>query len=313
MTGSPEPDDPWTGLGWDDGWRDAFARLPGTPARVGRVDRGWLRVLHREGARSLAAPADGPAPVTGDWVACAFDDEPPGVLAVAPRRTALVRRDPADNAPRPQVLAANMDHVWIVHAVDQPLRAGWLDRALVVAHGSGADVLVVVMKADLDGADDVIAGLAALAPGVEVHAASTVDGAGVAALRTRLCDGRSAALLGRSGAGKSSLINALLGEATHRTGEVRAGDAKGRHTTTRRSLVRVGGGTVIDTPGVRALGLWDPAHGLALTFPEIAHLATRCRFTDCSHTHEPGCAVRSALDEGDLASDRYQRYVTLSD
>lgn len=307
------PDDHWVALGWDDGWEQALAHLPGRPARIARVDRGRLRILERDGPVSVEPPDDGPPLVTGDWVTCTFDGDRPAVVGRAQRRTELVRRDPAENAPRAQVLAANMDQVWIVLAVDQPLRAGWLDRALVVANGSGADVLMVVAKADLTGTDDVIAGVEMLAPGVEVCTTSTVDGAGVAALRDRLRNGCCAALLGRSGAGKSSLINALLGEAAHRTGQVRAGNARGRHTTTRRSLVRIGGGTVIDTPGVRALGLWDPARGLALTFPDIAELATHCRFADCTHTHEPGCAVGAARDDGDLDDDRYRRYLTLSD
>lgn len=306
-------DDHWVALGWDDGWEQALAPLPGRPARIARVDRGRLRILERQGPVSVDPPVGGPPLVTGDWVTCTFDGDRPAVVGRAERRTELVRRDPAEHTVRPQVLAANMDEVWIVHAVDQPLREGWLDRALAVAHGSGAQVLMVVAKADLDGADGVVTDIEALAPDVEVHTTSTVDGTGVAALHDRLRDGRCAALLGRSGAGKSSLINALLGAAAHRTGAVRPGDARGRHTTTRRSLVRVGGGAVIDTPGVRALGLWDPARGLALTFPDIAELAAHCRFADCSHTHEPGCAVRAARDNGDLDGDRYRRYLTLSE
>lgn len=307
------PDDHWVALGWDDGWERALATLPGRPARIARVDRGRLRILDREGPVSVDPPLAGPPLVTGDWVTCTVDGDRPMVVGRAERRTALVRRDPAEHIDHPQTLAANMDQVWIVHAVDQPLRGGWIDRALVVGHGSGADVVIVVAKADLDDGDQVADAVAALAPGVEIAATSAVDGRGIAELRDRLLDGRCAALLGRSGAGKSSLINALRGDATHRVADVRAGDARGRHTTARRSLVRVGGGTVIDTPGVRALGLWQPARGLALAFPEIAGLAAHCHFADCSHTHEPGCAVLAARRAGDLAEDRYTRYVALSD
>jgi ribosome biogenesis GTPase len=312
VTAVPDADRRWAGLGWDRTWHDVFTRLPGAPARVSRVDRGRVRVLLRGGDASAAQPLDGTTPVTGDWVACVTDDDQLLIAAVAPRRTALTRRDPADNVPAPQVLAANMDQVWIIHAVDQPLRSGWLDRALVVAHGSGAAPLVVVAKRDLPDVVDVTATVRRLAPDIEVVEASSMDGHGVDGLRRRLDRGRCAALLGRSGAGKSSLINALLGAAALRTGAVRD-DAKGRHTTTRRSLVAVGGGTVIDTPGVRALGLWEPAAGLDRTFPRIARLARDCRFADCSHRHEPGCAVLAARDAGRLDADRYSRYITLRD
>lgn len=313
MTATGDGDRELRGLGWDEGWADAFVPLPGRPARVARVDRGWLRVWDRDGEATIAQAPATPTPVTGDWVACTAGDDERRVLAVAPRRTALVRRDPADSAPRPQVLAANMDQVWIVHAVDQPLRGGWLDRALVVAHGSGADPLLVVAKRDLPRADGVIAEMGALAPDVGVLATSSTDGDGIDELHARLRDGGCAALLGRSGAGKTSLINALLGSGSHRTAAVRLGDARGRHTTTRRSLVRVAGGSVIDTPGVRAIGLWDADVGLALTFPVIADLAIDCRFGDCSHRHEPACAVLAARDDGRLSIGRYDRYITLSD
>lgn len=299
-------------LGWDAGWEAAFAGVPGAPARVTRVDRGWLRVDDGVEVSTVAQPLAGPSPVTGDWVARTVTDGEARVSHVARRRTALVRRDPADSTPVPQALAANMDEVWVVHAVDQPLRAGWLDRALVVAYGSAAHPVVVVAKADLDGADEVLATARALAPHTDLATASSTDGRGVAELRARLTAGRCAALLGRSGAGKSSLINALTDGGGQATAAVRDGDARGRHTTTRRSLVRVADGTVIDTPGIRAIGLWEPAEGLAGTFPDITALAGDCHFGDCTHRHEPGCAVRAGRDEGTIAPDRYDRFITLS-
>jgi ribosome biogenesis GTPase len=231
---------------------------------------------------------------------------------MARRRTALVRRDPGEE-PAPQALAANMDQVWITHAAGHPLRAGWLDRALVVAYGSGATPVIVVTKTDV--APDVgtlTNEIAALAPGVALVVTSTIDGRGLDTLGTRLQGGRCAALLGRSGAGKSSLVNALSGGTDQRTGTVRTTDGRGRHTTTRRALVTVGGGSVIDTPGLRALGLWEPEMGLRLAFPEISELAASCRFNDCRHQNEPDCAVLLARDTGRLSSDRYRRYITLS-
>jgi ribosome biogenesis GTPase len=300
-------------LGWDGTWAEVFVMLPGTPARVTRMDHGRARALTRSGPVSATPAGDLDRLVTGDWVAITGDDTGPAtVTAMAPRRTALVRRDPGEE-PAPQALAANMDQVWITHAAGHPLRAGWLDRALVVAYGSGATPVIVVTKADL--APDVgtlTNEIAALAPGVALVVTSTIDGRGLDTLGTRLQGGRCAALLGRSGAGKSSLVNALSGGTDQRTGTVRTTDGRGRHTTTRRALVTVGGGSVIDTPGLRALGLWEPEMGLRLAFPEISELAASCRFNDCRHQNEPDCAVLLARDTGRLSSDRHRRYITLS-
>jgi ribosome biogenesis GTPase len=300
-------------LGWDATWAEVFVMLPGTPARVTRMDHGRARALTRSGPVSATPAGDLDRLVTGDWVAITGDDTGPAtVTAMARRRTALVRRDPGEE-PAPQALAANMDQVWITHAAGHPLRAGWLDRALVVAYGSGATPVIVVTKADL--APDVgtlTNEIAALAPGVALVVTSTIDGRGLDTLGTRLQGGRCAALLGRSGAGKSSLVNALSGGTDQRTGTVRTTDGRGRHTTTRRALVTVGGGSVIDTPGLRALGLWEPEMGLRLAFPEISELAASCRFNDCRHQNEPDCAVLLARDTGRLSSDRYRRYITLS-
>jgi ribosome biogenesis GTPase len=300
-------------LGWDATWAEVFVMLPGTPARVTRMDHGRARALTRSGPVSATPAGDLDRLVTGDWVAITGDDTGPAtVTAMARRRTALVRRDPGEE-PASQALAANMDQVWITHAAGHPLRAGWLDRALVVAYGSGATPVIVVTKADL--APDVgtlTNEIAALAPGVALVVTSTIDGRGLDTLGTRLQGGRCAALLGRSGAGKSSLVNALSGGTDQRTGTVRTTDGRGRHTTTRRALVTVGGGSVIDTPGLRALGLWEPEMGLRLAFPEISELAASCRFNDCRHQNEPDCAVLLARDTGRLSSDRYRRYITLS-
>ena len=302
--------DVFAALGWDPGWEQEFSDRSGTPGRVTRVDRGVLHVLTRAGPVLAPPAADVPAVVTGDWVALNAGDLVQ-VSALVARRTALVRRDPGEE-PAPQLLATNMDQVWIVHAVEQPLRAAWLDRALAMAHGSGATPVVVLTKIDqVTDAGELCERIATLAPGVATAATSATGHHGLQPLITRLHNGRTAALLGRSGSGKSSLVNALAG-AAQRTAAVRVGDARGRHTTTRRALVLTAGGSVIDTPGIRALGLWKPAKGLALTFPDIAELATHCRFDDCRHRDEPGCEVRSAVKEGRLPSDRYGRFITLS-
>lgn len=305
MTSTPQ--DVLAVLGWDPAWVAEFDHLPGTPARVARVDRGAVRALTASGPVTVAAPL-GSTLVTGDWVAM----QDAGVTH-ASRRTALVRRDPAAE-PAPQTLAANMDQVWVVHAAQRPPRAAWLDRALVVAYGSGAAPIVVLAKTDLVAdIEHLVAATRAVAPHTQVMATSAVTGEGIDALGDRLRGGRCAALLGRSGAGKSSLVNALAGAAAQTTRQVRGGDTRGRHTTTRRALVLVAGGSVIDTPGLRAIGLWQPQAGLRCVFPDIARLAQQCHFNDCTHRHEPRCAVHQAHTDGVLSPDRYERYLTLSE
>ncbi|MGY1771382.1 ribosome small subunit-dependent GTPase A [Blastococcus sp. SYSU D00813] len=289
-------------LGWDD---DRAAELPaGTdPARVARVDRGLLTVWTAAGERRVhPSPAvwEGTGPAVGDWVALR------GELAVAvlPRRTAFVRTS-AGRTSTPQVVAADLDTVLVVDALGGPARMRRIERYLAVAWGSGATPVVVLTKADLsdDPAGDV-ADIAAALPGVDVLAVSAVTGEGLDALRALLGPGRTAAMVGPSGVGKSSLVNALVGEELVATGEVRSADRRGRHTTTARELHRLpGGGLLVDTPGMRELALvggMADVEGIDTTYADVADLAVSCRFRDCRHRTEPGCAVLAAVESGAL-------------
>jgi ribosome biogenesis GTPase / thiamine phosphate phosphatase len=245
-----------------------------------------------------------PLPAVGDWISVASG----AVREVLPRWSALARADPGDAGV--QTLAANVDLVLVTAPADRssPSR---VERELTLAWDSGAVPLVVVTKCDLD-SGAVAETLAARVAGVDVIAVSAVSGEGTAELRARLSPDRTAVLLGPSGAGKSTLANALLGVERLATGNVRDGDRRGRHTTTARQLVAVpGGGVLIDTPGLRSLGL--PADiEIAAGFPDIEALAERCRFADCAHEGEPGCAVAAALASGELAPERLQSFRKLA-
>lgn len=277
------------------------------PARITRVDRGLFTALTDEGERRVRAvpalvDAGEATPVVGDWVA--LDGE--RVVAVLPRRTAFVRTV-AGRTSAAQVVAANLDVVLVVDALAGASRLRRVERYLAVAWSSGAIPVVVLAKADL--CDDIPAAVQQVAEdalGVEVLAVSARTGEGMDALRALLRPGSTAAMVGPSGVGKSSLLNALAGRAVAGTQEVRDSDGRGRHTTTARELhVLPGGALLVDTPGMRELALYDDADGLATAYADVEELAAACRFRDCGHRGEPGCAVAAAIDDGRLDPARF--------
>lgn len=249
-------------------------------------------------------------PVVGDWVAARMVGPRQALVeAVLPRRTCFSRRAPGGREEE-QSLAANIDLVFLVCALDGDFNLRRLERYLTLAAESGAHPVVVLTKADLCGdLAGPIRQAAAVAHDAPIVATSTKSDPGIEGLRAFLGPGRTVALLGSSGVGKSTIVNALLGEERFRTGEVRPSDGKGRHTTTHRELTPLPtGGALIDTPGLRELQLWAGAESVDQTFDEIAAASAACRFRDCSHNGEPGCAVREALDAGTIASERWQSY-----
>jgi ribosome biogenesis GTPase len=231
--------------------------------------------------------------------------------AVLPRRTAFVRHGSTD-ATAGQVLAANVDVVLVAVPLSAAPHLRRLERFLTLAWESGAQPVVLLTKADLcDNLSGVLWDVGNAAPGCPVHAVSVVDGTGLDDVRSHTLPGRTVVLLGASGVGKSTLANALLGTTYLATTATRS-DSKGRHTTTHRELIPLPGGAVlIDTPGLRGLQLWDAAEGLDRTFAEVEALAAQCRFSDCAHDTEPGCAIRAALAAGTLDERRWESYQKL--
>ena len=311
-------------LGWDAERQARFVEhepLGLVPGRVAVQHRGAYDVITDRGelrcevpqrlVRQAASPADLPA--VGDWVAVEPTEAGKGVIqAVLPRRTRFSRlaaHDPGSQTTHEQVVAANVDVVFVVTSITDDLSARRLERYLTLGWESGARPVVLLTKADLvDDTAPAIAEVSAVAFGVPVHAVSVRTGVGLDAVLAELPPGDTAALLGSSGVGKSTLINTLLGEELLATQEVRS-DGKGRHTTVRRELIRLpGGGLVIDTPGMRELQLWVADHGLEEAFDDVTSLFAGCRFNDCSHESEPDCAVLAALADGTLTPERWDSY-----
>jgi ribosome biogenesis GTPase len=308
-------------LGWDDHVAAAYARhdrADQRPGRVTRAYRGVCTVLTAAGTvratmsgALLAVAAEDPVglPCAGDWVVVrTWPDDRLTAEVVLPRRTAIVRRT-AGKESQGQVLAANVDAAAVVEPMDPEPDLGRIERLLSLAWESGAPPLVLLTKADLAADPAAVADqVSDVAPGVPVHAVSAVTGLGLELVRPLVAHGSTLGLLGPSGAGKSTLVNAIAGATVMATRALRV-DGKGRHTTTHRALVPLpGGGAVLDTPGIRAVGLLDAESGLAQAFADVVDLAVDCRFRDCSHNGEPGCAVQAALESGDLAPRRMESW-----
>ena len=307
-------------LGWSRSRAEEFsphAAAGRVPGRVAAQHRGGYVVYAESGERpaevagQLRHAALGPADLAavGDWVAVsdAPDADAATIHALLPRRTVFSRK--AAGGASEQVVAANVDVVFLVSALGPDLNVRRLERYLAAGWDSGADPVVVLNKSDL--ADDVAGATArveAVAFGVPVHVVSAADGTGLDGLARHLEGNRTGALLGSSGVGKSSLVNRLLGSERQDVADIRE-DGKGRHTTTHRELVPLpGGGLVLDTPGMRELGLWEAGDGVDQTFADVAELAAACRFRDCAHRGEPGCAVLAAVADGRLAAGRLESY-----
>jgi ribosome biogenesis GTPase len=307
-------------LGWSEQLQRRFDALEREDLRPGRViweshelyrlaTAGGELTAQLTGRLRYAAQGRDELPVVGDWVAAAPFDDSAVIHAVLPRASHLARRAPGRRQ-EVQLLAANVDLVLVVTAVAGDLNPRRLERYLAMAREGGCQARVVLSKADLATTQQLAAArqaAAAVAAGAPVLAVSAVDGTGLEELEARLAPGRTAALLGSSGVGKSTLVNHLAGDRLQEVAEIRAADGKGRHTTTRRQLFRLPSGVLLlDTPGLRELGL--TGEGAAGAFTEIEALAAACRFRDCRHDGEPGCAVAAAVAAGELDGGRLASY-----
>lgn len=292
------------------------------PARIITEHRGLYRVICESGERfaevsgkyHYSLEEKGGYPAVGDWVVleAAGSEDRAIIHGLLPRRTQFIRRD-AWSASGMQVVAANFDYVFICTSLNKNYNLRRIERYLTLAWESGAAPVVILSKADLcEDVEKKVLEVESIAPGVRIHVVSAVNGTGLEELQSYLHEGKTMVLLGSSGVGKSTLINALAGREILKTSEAREDDDRGRHTTTHRQMVLLPqGGVLLDTPGMRELGIVNAEEGLGDAFSDVSQIAARCRFSDCRHHREPGCAVKIALAKGTLDPMRYENYLKL--
>lgn len=320
-------------LGWIPFFENSFKQIerPGLiPARVAREHKELYIVFSEMG--ELTAEVSGryrhetqtraDFPRVGDWVAVSArpQENRATIHALLDRKSSFSRKAVLAGGPKygdgkiqEQVLAANIDTVFLVSGLDGDYNLRRIERYVAVAWDSGANPVIILNKADLcENIEQCMEEVEAIAIGIAIHAMSALDGEGLDLFRQYIKEGKTAAFLGSSGVGKSTIINGLLGEERLKTSSVREDDSRGRHTTTHREMILLPeGGIVIDTPGMREIQMWDDDDGLSRAFGDVEAIMTQCRFSDCSHSEEPGCAVRQAIEDGSLDSGRYHSYLKM--
>ncbi len=305
----------------DYGYVPNTENLSGIPARVTAVHKERYEIVCQHGITHARLKTkeyyreDEVFPTVGDFVMIQYVPNGDSLItATLPRRTFFSRREPGP-IPRDQAVAANFDYVFIMQSLNLDFNPKRLERYLTLAWQSGATPVILLTKADL--ADDYweyLCQVERVAAGVDTHVVSAHTGYGLERLKVYLQPGKTLVFLGSSGVGKSSLVNALAGETIMTVNGIREDDSKGRHTTTHRQLIRLNcGAMIIDTPGMRELGMWEVSEGLSDAFADVEQFLGRCRFSDCTHSGEPGCAIRAAIAQGELELSRWESYQKLKE